>query len=171
MSDLHLPQHHVRVVTASALFDGHDAAINIMRRILQSQGAEVIHLGHNRAVREVVDAVRAKGHRMGLLKIRYVRPFPDKRVAELLKGRKAVGVVDKSVCFGRRKGIVYEEVMAALAEHGVSVPSCAFVAGLGGYDIREEHLLYATESIQACASSGSSPGNAVFLINQGCTGA
>ena len=55
-SDLHRPKHPVRFVTASALFDGHDASINIMRRILQSQGAEVIHLGHNRSVAEVVDA-------------------------------------------------------------------------------------------------------------------
>ena len=46
----------VRVVTAASLFDGHDAAINIMRRILQSQGAEVIHLGHDRSVAEIVDA-------------------------------------------------------------------------------------------------------------------
>ncbi|MGW3640518.1 cobalamin-dependent protein, partial [Streptomyces sp. NPDC005143] len=49
-------EHPVRFVTASSLFDGHDASINIMRRILQAQGAEVIHLGHNRSVREVVDA-------------------------------------------------------------------------------------------------------------------
>ncbi|MGW1621956.1 fused isobutyryl-CoA mutase/GTPase IcmF [Streptomyces sp. NPDC002172] len=56
MSDLHRPVHPVRLVTASALFDGHDASINIMRRIFQSQGAEVIHLGHNRSVREIVDA-------------------------------------------------------------------------------------------------------------------
>ena len=44
-----------RVVTAASLFDGHDAAINIMRRIIQSTGAEVIHLGHDRSVQEVVD--------------------------------------------------------------------------------------------------------------------
>ena len=50
------PQHPVRFVTSSALFDGHDASINIMRRILQSQGAEVVHLGHNRAVSEIVTA-------------------------------------------------------------------------------------------------------------------
>ncbi|MRJ75946.1 methylmalonyl-CoA mutase [Aeromicrobium sp. SMF47] len=56
MPDLHVPTHPVRFVTASALFDGHDASINIMRRIFQSQGAEVIHLGHNRSVKEVVDA-------------------------------------------------------------------------------------------------------------------
>ncbi|AXT83784.1 methylmalonyl-CoA mutase [Aeromicrobium sp. A1-2] len=54
--DLHTPTNPVRFVTASALFDGHDASINIMRRILQSQGAEVVHLGHNRSVKEVVDA-------------------------------------------------------------------------------------------------------------------
>mgnify|MGYP003710645611 CR=1 FL=1 len=53
---LHVPQHPVRLVTASSLFDGHDASINIMRRIFQSQGCEVIHLGHNRSVQEVVDA-------------------------------------------------------------------------------------------------------------------
>jgi methylmalonyl-CoA mutase len=56
MPALHTPVHPVRLVTASSLFDGHDASINIMRRILQSQGVEVIHLGHNRSVREVVDA-------------------------------------------------------------------------------------------------------------------
>jgi methylmalonyl-CoA mutase len=50
------PKHKVRFVTAASLFDGHDAAINIMRRILQSMGAEVVHLGHNRSVDEVVTA-------------------------------------------------------------------------------------------------------------------
>ncbi len=56
MSDLHRPAHPVRLVTAASLFDGHDAAINIMRRLLQAQGAEVIHLGHDRSVDEVVTA-------------------------------------------------------------------------------------------------------------------
>lgn len=49
------PQNHVRIVTAASLFDGHDAAINIMRRIMQASGVEVIHLGHNRSVQEIVD--------------------------------------------------------------------------------------------------------------------
>ncbi|MGX7679291.1 fused isobutyryl-CoA mutase/GTPase IcmF [Jatrophihabitans sp. DSM 45814] len=56
MPELHLAKHPVRVLTAAALFDGHDAAINIMRRILQAQGAEVIHLGHNRSVDEIATA-------------------------------------------------------------------------------------------------------------------
>ena len=50
------PTHKLRFVTAASLFDGHDAAINIMRRILQGMGAEVIHLGHNRSVDDVVTA-------------------------------------------------------------------------------------------------------------------
>ncbi len=54
--DLHVPVNPIRFVTAASLFDGHDAAINIMRRILQRQGAEVVHLGHNRSVDEVVAA-------------------------------------------------------------------------------------------------------------------
>jgi len=49
------PQNKVRIVTAASLFDGHDAAINIMRRIMQSKGAEIIHLGHNRSVLEIVE--------------------------------------------------------------------------------------------------------------------
>ncbi len=53
----HVPVNPVRIVTAASLFDGHDASINIMRRIMQTQGAEVVHLGHNRSVQEVVDAV------------------------------------------------------------------------------------------------------------------
>jgi methylmalonyl-CoA mutase len=52
----YLPQNKVRFVTATALFDGHDASVNIMRRILQASGAEVIHLGHNRSVQEIVSA-------------------------------------------------------------------------------------------------------------------
>jgi methylmalonyl-CoA mutase len=50
------PKHKVRFVTATSLFDGHDASVNIMRRILQASGAEVIHLGHNRSVQEIVNA-------------------------------------------------------------------------------------------------------------------
>ncbi|MBT4088570.1 MAG: hypothetical protein HOE30_08770, partial [Deltaproteobacteria bacterium] len=54
--EIYHPTHPVRIVTATSLFDGHDAAINIMRRILQDTGVEIIHLGHNRSVTEIVDA-------------------------------------------------------------------------------------------------------------------
>ena len=59
----HSPPQRVRVVTAASLFDGHDAAINIMRRILHGQGAEVIHLGHDRSVEEIaMAAVQEDAH-------------------------------------------------------------------------------------------------------------
>jgi len=58
MSDknIYKPRNQVRIVTATSLFDGHDVAVNIMRRLLQQGGAEVIHLGHNRSVREIIEA-------------------------------------------------------------------------------------------------------------------
>ncbi len=59
-TEKYIPQHKIRIVTAAALFDGHDAAINIMRRIMQSSGAEVIHLGHDRSVQQVVQCAIAE---------------------------------------------------------------------------------------------------------------
>jgi isobutyryl-CoA mutase len=57
-TEVYKPKNHIRIVTAASLFDGHDAAINIMRRIIQATGAEVIHLGHNRSVKEIVDCAQ-----------------------------------------------------------------------------------------------------------------
>jgi isobutyryl-CoA mutase len=61
------PRHKVRIVTAASLFDGHDAAINIMRRILQASGAELIHLGHNRSATEIVNtAIQEDAHAIAI---------------------------------------------------------------------------------------------------------
>jgi methylmalonyl-CoA mutase len=75
MTTLHVPSRPIRVLSAAALFDGHDAAINIMRRMLQAQGAEVVHLGHNRSVDEIavaalqedVDAIAISSYQGGHL--------------------------------------------------------------------------------------------------------
>lgn len=119
--------------------------------------------------REVIDHMREKGHKMGLLKIRFVRPFPERKIAELLRGKKAVGIVDKSVSFGWRRGVIYTEIMASLGSSGISVPSQAFVAGLGGFDVRFEHLLHAAEATIKAAETGASSDYAEFLIEQGCS--
>src|SRR5690606_39316266 len=55
-TDIYRAKHTVRFVTAASLFDGHDASINLFRRLLQASGVEVIHLGHNRSVQEIVTA-------------------------------------------------------------------------------------------------------------------
>lgn len=63
----YIPKNKIRIVTAASLFDGHDAAINVMRRIMQSSGCEVIHLGHNRSVKEIVDcAIQEDAQAIGI---------------------------------------------------------------------------------------------------------
>ncbi|MGK5556381.1 fused isobutyryl-CoA mutase/GTPase IcmF [Actinomadura kijaniata] len=115
---LHVPVHPVRFVTAAALFDGHDAAINIMRRILQSQGAEVVHLGHDRSVREVVDAVLeedAQGVAVSSYQGGHVEYFEylAKSLAEAGAGHVKV--------FGGGGGVIVAEEIARLAEAGVRI--------------------------------------------------
>ena len=63
----------VRVITAASLFDGHDAAINVMRRLIQSSGAEVIHLGHDQSAKAVVDcAIQEDAHAVALLSLIHI---------------------------------------------------------------------------------------------------
>ena len=116
--DLHVPVHPVRFVTAAALFDGHDAAINIMRRILQAQGAEVIHLGHDRSVRDVVDAVLdedAQGVAVSSYQGGHVEYF--EYLARLLADAGAGHVR----IFGGGGGVIVPEEIDRLARAGVRV--------------------------------------------------
>ncbi|MFG1793875.1 fused isobutyryl-CoA mutase/GTPase IcmF [Nocardia sp. NPDC049149] len=117
-SALHTPTHPIRFVTSAALFDGHDAAINIMRRILQAQGAEVIHLGHNRAVSEVVDAVLtedAQGVAVSSYQGGHVEYF--EYLADALKKAGA----DPVRIFGGGGGVIVAEEIARLAAAGVTI--------------------------------------------------
>lgn len=90
--------------------------------------------------RQVVDELRDQGKKAGVLKLRYLRPFPDEEVANVLKGVKAVGTLEKDVSFGA-EGTVYTNVNSALMKHQVFIPSYNFVAGLGGRDISHENIL------------------------------
>ncbi|WP_460697618.1 methylmalonyl-CoA mutase family protein [Nocardia thraciensis] len=117
-TDLHTPVHPVRFVTSAALFDGHDAAINIMRRILQSQGAEVIHLGHNRAVHEVVDAVLtedAQGVAVSSYQGGHVEYFEYLAAALREAGAEHVRI------FGGGGGVIVADEIARLADAGVRI--------------------------------------------------
>ncbi|RDI42161.1 methylmalonyl-CoA mutase [Nocardia mexicana] len=117
-STLHSPVHPVRFVTSAALFDGHDAAINIMRRILQSQGAEVIHLGHNRAVHEVVDAVLtedAQGVAVSSYQGGHVEYFEYLAAALREAGAEHVRI------FGGGGGVIVADEIARLADAGVRI--------------------------------------------------
>lgn len=99
------------------------------------------------AAKESIDVMRGKGIKVGLLRVRLVRPFPASRFAELLKGKKAFGVVDRNVSFGWNTGIIFQELNSALSRFNVDVPGRPFIAGLGGEDIRIEHFNYAIDQI------------------------
>jgi len=111
------PRHKLRFVTAAALFDGHDASINIMRRILQATGAEVIHLGHNRSVREIVNAALQEDVQ-GIAITSYQGGHLEffKYMIDLLK---AGGGGDIKV-FGGGGGVIVPAEIAALHAYGVT---------------------------------------------------
>src|SRR5689334_7926012 len=117
MTDLHAPAHPVRFVTAASLFDGHDAAINIMRRILQRQGAEVVHLGHNRSVDEVVAAAiqeDAQGVAISSYQGGHVEYFTY--LVELLRERGAGHIK----VYGGGGGVIVREEIELLHSRGVA---------------------------------------------------
>ncbi len=111
------PVNKVRFVTAASLFDGHDAAINIMRRILQSMGAEVIHLGHNRSVEEVVTAALqedAQGIAISSYQGGHVEYF--KYMVDLLKTRGGAHIQ----VFGGGGGVIVAPEIRELQAYGVA---------------------------------------------------
>ncbi|MEZ5922218.1 MAG: methylmalonyl-CoA mutase family protein [Parvularculaceae bacterium] len=115
-TNLPLAKNKVRFVTATSLFDGHDAAINIMRRILQSLGAEVIHLGHNRSVAEIVDAAiqeDAQGIAVSSYQGGHIEYF--KYMVDLLKERGAAHIK----VFGGGGGVIVREEIKELHDYGV----------------------------------------------------
>ena len=116
MADLYRPAHPVRFVTAASLFDGHDAAINIMRRLLQAQGAEVVHLGHNRSVDDVVRAVvdeDAQGVAVSSYQGGHMEYF-----TYLVDRLRAEGRPDVPV-YGGGGGVIVPEEIAELEAYGV----------------------------------------------------
>jgi methylmalonyl-CoA mutase len=111
------PAHPIRVVTAASLFDGHDAAINIIRRILQGTGVEVIHLGHNRAVHECVEAaIQEDAHAIGLSCYQGGHMEFFKYAVDLLRERGAGHIK----VFGGGGGVIVPEEAAELEQYGVA---------------------------------------------------
>ncbi|QTA93145.1 fused isobutyryl-CoA mutase/GTPase IcmF [Desulfonema magnum] len=116
-TEIYKPTHNVRVVTATSLFDGHDASINIFRRILQSTGAEVIHLAHNRAVQEIVDTAiqeDVQGIAISSYQGGHVEFF--KYMVDLLREKQASHIK----VFGGGGGVIVPEEIRELEEYGVT---------------------------------------------------
>ncbi len=90
-------------------------------------------------VREVVDKLRNQGRKAGLLRIRYLRPFPNEEIADALKNAKAAAVLEKDISFGN-EGTVYTNVNSALQKAGISIPVSDYIGGLGGKNISAEEI-------------------------------
>ncbi|MCK0158514.1 methylmalonyl-CoA mutase family protein [Cellulophaga sp. F20128] len=111
------PIHKIRIVTAAALFDGHDAAINIMRRIIQSTGVEVIHLGHDRSVVEVVDcAIQEDANAIAITSYQGGHNEYFKYMYDLLQERGATHIK----IFGGGGGVILPEEIKALIAYGIT---------------------------------------------------
>jgi phenylglyoxylate dehydrogenase alpha subunit len=96
-----------------------------------------------------VDRAREKGIKVGLVKVRSLRPFPKEKLIDSLKKVKAIGVIDKNVCFGWGTGVLYVELSAAL--RGFSVPILDFIGGLGGSDITFDHFEWVIDkTVHSC---------------------
>lgn len=126
--------------------------------------ATLITMGSMTGVaREAVDQAREQGKKIGLLKLRMIRPFPERRIVAALKGKKAFGVVDRSVSFGWGTGITYPEICAALYRGACQIPQVPFIAGLGGEDVTIEHMNFAINRIMDTAKTGSSVSETFWL--------
>ena len=111
------PKHKVRIVTAASLFDGHDAAINIMRRIIQSTGVEVIHLGHDRSVEEVVNtAIQEDANAIAMTSYQGGHTEYFKYMYDLLKEKGAEHIK----IFGGGGGVILPEEIKELQEYGIT---------------------------------------------------
>ena len=114
---LYHPKHNIRIVTAASLFDGHDAAINIMRRIIQSTGVEVIHLGHDRSVEEVVNtAIQEDANAIAMTSYQGGHNEYFKYMYDLLKERGAEHIK----IFGGGGGVILPEEIKALMDYGIT---------------------------------------------------
>jgi len=111
------PKNKVRIVTAASLFDGHDAAINIMRRIIQSTGVEVIHLGHDRSVEEVVNcAIQEDANAIAMTSYQGGHNEYFKYMYDLLKEKGATHIK----IFGGGGGVILPEEIKELMDYGIT---------------------------------------------------
>ena len=110
-------KNSIRIVTAASLFDGHDAAINIMRRIIQATGCEVIHLGHDRSVQEVVNtAIQEDAQAIAITSYQGGHNEYFKYMCDLLKERGASHIK----IFGGGGGVILPEEIKDLMDYGVT---------------------------------------------------
>jgi len=124
----------------------------------RNEDAEIVLVALGSAAstaKAVIDLKRDEGVKVGLVRIRCFRPFPCDRLEKALRGVKAIGVIDRDVCFGWNMGIVFMELRSLLNRSQINLPMVNFIAGLSGADINIENIGRAINDIQQVSRGGS----------------
>lgn len=134
----------------------------------RTEDADVVLLGSGSmcgTIKTVIDQKRKEGVKVGLVRLRMYRPFPEERLVEALRGKKVVGVIDRSLCFGFKGGPMYTELKSLSSElDGMRI--LGFIDGLANMDITTSHI---EKIIDAClsASNGASCNNVTWVSSEG----
>jgi pyruvate ferredoxin oxidoreductase alpha subunit len=105
-------------------------------------------------IKDVVDEYRARGEKIGVLKVRSFRPFPKKQVCEAIKNAHAVVVLDKNISIGTNEGALFTETKSCLYNTKVRAPVVGYTVGHGGRDIRKKSIAKVIEDTKKAAKSG-----------------
>lgn len=126
----------------------------------RTEDADIVLVGAGSVTgtaQRVVDQYREKGIKVGLVRLRMFRPFPKERLAQVLKGKKAIGVIDRSICFGWDCGPFYMEIRALTPETG-AIPMISFICGMANMDVSPAQIGQMIESVQSAAAGNAYEG-------------
>jgi pyruvate/2-oxoacid:ferredoxin oxidoreductase alpha subunit len=119
----------------------------------RTQDAEIVLVASGSmcgTIKTVIDRKREQGVKCGLLRLRMFRPFPWERLVEVLRGKKSIGVVDRSVGFGTQGGPMYVEVSSLSSKYG-DIPTMSFIDGIANTDVTADHIEQMLDQVQAAA--------------------
>ena len=135
---------------------------------IQCEDAEVILITTGSITgtsRMILEELRKEGKKVGLLKLRYLRPFPTEAITEALKNAKVVGIVDKNISFGY-EGTIFTNVNSAILQMGLTPKVHNFICGLGGRDVTKDNIREMYDAM--LASAAGNPGDKVQYMNVRC---
>jgi pyruvate/2-oxoacid:ferredoxin oxidoreductase alpha subunit len=123
----------------------------------KSQDADIVLLTMGSTAgtaKVVIDKKRDEGLKVGLVKVRMMRPFPREKLVHALRGKKALGVIERSVSFGWNAGPLFVDLKAALNDLDVRIPILNFIGGLGGSDVNQGHIERVVTDVQSATKGG-----------------
>jgi pyruvate ferredoxin oxidoreductase alpha subunit len=149
-------QVHLAALEALAVFDEVAEAFAQCYRCEDADYVLVMIGAFATKAMAAVDLLRGAGWRIGLVRPRLLRPWPEAALVEALRGRRAVGVIDQNLSLGQG-GVLFGEISASLHRAGSRVPVASFVGGLGGRDLPVEEFVAIAETVREAGETGTAP--------------